>query len=70
MKTYHCVQASLQLLEISNLSPFIGRLRRHADIRVASKAEQLAQRWHAIAAAVYTHAKQHLDMLDNALDHS
>jgi stress-induced morphogen len=49
------------LLELSNLSPVIGRLRRHADINVALKAEQLAQQWHAAALAVYAHAKLHVD---------
>lgn len=53
-------QASLQLLEASNISSTIGRLRRHSDTTVAMKAEQLAQRWHATASAVYVHAKQHL----------
>jgi hypothetical protein len=55
------MQASLQLLELSNLSPVIGRLRRHGDINVALKAEQLAQQWHATALAVYAHAKLHVD---------
>lgn len=54
------LQASLQLLEATNISPTIGRLRRHHNPMIALKAEQLALRWHATAAATLVHAQRHL----------
>jgi len=53
-------QASLQLLEATNISPIIGRLRRHPNPTLALKAEQLALRWNAVAAATLVHAQRHI----------
>ena len=51
------LQASLQLIEATNISPVIGRLRRNASAAVAHRAEQLATRWHAMASATLSHVQ-------------
>lgn len=54
-------QASLQLLEASNISPCIGRLRRHpTPANVSKKADTIARQWHAAASETLSHAKQFL----------
>lgn len=54
-------KASLQLLEASNISPCIGRLRRPpTPAAVAQKANEIAQLWHNTATATLTHAKSHM----------
>mmetsp|Transcript_6514 Transcript_6514/g.18754 ORF Transcript_6514/g.18754 Transcript_6514/m.18754 type:complete len:306 (-) Transcript_6514:501-1418(-) len=54
-------QASLQLLEASNISPCIGRLRRHpTPAEVSKKADTIARQWHRAASETLAHAKLYL----------